>query len=70
MTANIFGGKVTWRDLLTWADMTWDQNVYAMCGIDVLTGAKFGGAARRRFFLTIVENPKGVILTPSHPGEG
>jgi hypothetical protein len=48
---DVFGGEVTYGDLVTWPDMTGGQNSHTRCAMNVRLGRwKNGGAQRRRFF--------------------
>ena len=48
---NIFGGWVTWPDLVTWPEMTLSWNFQERCGKDVWKGMHKTAALRPPFFL-------------------
>ena len=63
------GSQVKWPGLVTWPDVTWGGNFYALFGIDIEVGVTKNDAAERRSFLPSVKSwgEGGGGVTPRTP---
>ena len=66
--ANIFGGRVTKLDLVTWPDVTWGQNFNTESRIDVREGMQNFAALRAAVFSPDAKNRRGGQKWPPPPG--
>ena len=59
MASKFFGSEVTYRDLVTWPDMTLGWNFKERCGIDDWTAMPSLAALRAAVFVPYPKNPRG-----------